>query len=157
MAAGRRPRRGILRAALICCACAGCGSAHYVLRNPDNGIVAISTDTPELRAKAEKLMHEQFPGGFVIDDVRVVPVGRPYQTITRVGGFTEIDTHRRHEVMLYYHAGQPAPVMPVRVGAPVVTVATSPGPVAPPPVQPASLTAQPSQQAGLPSQPVPIK
>jgi hypothetical protein len=89
--------------------------------------------------------------------VRVVPVGRPYQTITRVGGFTEIDENRHHEVMLYYHAGQSAPVMPVPVGAPVVTAAASPGPLPSLPVQPASLTAQPSQQGGLPSQPVPIR
>jgi hypothetical protein len=113
--------------------CPGCETAHYVVRNPSGGVVAIPEDTPELRAKAEKLMHEQFPGGYVIDDVRVVAVGRPH--------------HLHDEVMLSYHAGVPTPA-----GAPVVAVAP-PGPVVVPHVQPASLTEQPG---GLPPQPIPV-
>jgi len=114
--------------------CLGCESAHYVVRNPDRGVVAIPEDTPGLRAKAEKLMHEQFPGGYVIDDVRVVEVGRP---------------HNHHEeVMLFYHAGAPT-----SAGAPVVSIATPPGLAVVPHVQPASLTSQPGE---LPPQPVPV-
>ncbi len=79
-------------------------------------------------------MHQQFPGGYVIDDVRLVAVGRPY--------------HQREEVMLYYHAG-----VPLSAGGPVVRVAPPPGPMVIPPVQPASLTGQPG---GLPPQPVPV-
>jgi hypothetical protein len=123
---------------------AGCQtgpSAHYVVRNPDSGIVAIPQDTPDLRVKAEKLMHEQFPGGYVIDDVRTVLVGRPH--------------HLHNEVMLYYHTGAtPAP------DAPVVATGTPPGTVVMPHVQQASLTAQPSSMpatsGGLPPQPVPV-
>jgi len=112
--------------------CLGCESADYVIRNPDRGVVAIPKDTPELRAKAEKLMHEQFPGGYVIDDVRVVGVGRPHQ-----------------QVMLYYHAGTPT-----SASTPVVSHATPPNPVVVvPQVQPASLTAQSGE---LPPQPIPV-
>jgi hypothetical protein len=128
--------------------CLGCESAHYVIRNPDQGVVAIPHDTPELRAKAEKLMHEQFPGGYVIDDVRVVWVGRPH--------------HEREEVMLYYHAGAPTPA-----GPPVASVARPPAPVVMPHVQPAALAAQPAalpvqpaalaaQPGDLPPQPIPV-
>jgi hypothetical protein len=131
--------------------CLGCESAHYVLRGPDNGVVAIPEDTPELRAKAEKLMHEQFPGGYVLDEVRVVPVGRPYHTVTRVGPFAEVERHQQHEVLMYYHAGHAVPAVPV--GAPVVKVASPPSPPVAPPVQPASLTVP---SGGLPPQPVPV-
>ena len=143
-----------LFAVLSVCACLGCESAHYVLRAPDHGVVAIPEDTPELRAKAEKLMHDHFPGGYVIDDVRLVALGRPYHTITQVGPFAEVETHQRHEVMLYYHVGQLPAVVPVRAGLGVV--ASPPNPVAAPPVQPASATVQPGPSDGLPSQPVPV-
>src|SRR5271156_3621402 len=101
--------------------CLGCASAHYVTRYPDRGVVAIPEDTPELRAKAEKLMHQQFPGGYVIDDVLAVGVGRPY--------------HQHQEVMMYYHAGPPT-----SPGAPVASVSAPQGPPVVPHVQPASLT-----------------
>ena len=128
--------------------CPGCQSAYYVIRNPDRGVVSIPEDTPELRAKAEKLMHEQFPGGYVVDDVRVVAIGRP--------------RHMHDEVMLYYHAG-----VPTMAGAPVVPAAVPPGAAVVPHVQPASLTGQPNalpaqpgslpaQQGGLPPQPIPV-
>jgi hypothetical protein len=121
-----------LCAAFVCCW--GCEHAHYVVRNPDSGVVAIPEDTPELRAKAEKLMRQQFPGGFVLDDVRVVAVGGP---------------HRPHEeVMLYYHAGTAT-----SAGGPVAVVGAPPGTIVMPHVQPASLTSQPSD---LPPQPVPV-
>jgi hypothetical protein len=114
--------------------CMGCESAHYVMRNPDRGAVAIPEDTPALRAKAEKLMHDQFPGGYVIDDVRVVVYGH----------------HHGQEVMLSYHSAEaPTPAG----GAPVVPVGTSPNPYVVPHVQPALLT---QQQGGLPPQPVPV-
>jgi hypothetical protein len=151
MSAARGLRLGLF-AVLSSCACLGCESAHYVLRGPDSGVVAIPEDTPELRAKAEKLMHDQFPGGYVIDDVRVVPLGRQYHTITQVGPFAEVETHQRHEVMMYYHAGQPAPAVPV--GTPVV--ASPPNPRVASPVQPASATVQPGPSDGLPPQPVPV-
>jgi hypothetical protein len=106
--------------------------------------VAIPEDTPALRAKAEKLMQDQFPGGYVIDDVHVVAVGRP---------------HNQHtEVMLYYHAG-----VPVAQGVPPVSAAAPSGLVVMPHVQPASLTTQPvaaqpaaAQPGGLPPEPVPV-
>jgi hypothetical protein len=127
-------------------ACLGCESAHYVLKNPDRGVVAIPEDTPKYRAEAEKLMHDQFPSGYVIDDVRVVPLGRPYQTVTQVGPIAEIETHQRHEVQLSYHAGQAMPVMPPspRLAAPV------------PVVQPAAATMPQAGPDGLPAQPVPV-
>src|SRR6516165_11111981 len=111
-----------LFAVLSVCACLGCESAHYVLRAPDHGVVAIPEDTPELRAKAEKLMHDHFPGGYVIDDVRLVALGRPYHTITQVGPFAEVETHQRHEVMLSYHAGLPIATLPVQAGPPGTAV-----------------------------------
>jgi hypothetical protein len=141
-------------AVLSGCACLGCETAHYVLRAPDHGVVSIPEDTPELRAKAEKLMHDQFPAGYVIDDVRLVAVGRPYRTITQVGPFAEVETHQRHQVMLYYHAGQLPPAVPVRVGTPVVASPAN-APVTPG-VQPASATVRPGPSDGLPSQPVPV-
>ena len=152
-------RRGLLRglsAFLICCVCLGCETAHYVVRKPDSGCVAIPEDTPELRAKAEKLMHDQFPGGYVIDDVRVVPIGRPYRTVVQVGPVAEVQTHQPHEVLLTYHAGQPAPAIPVQEGAPVARVASPPAPLAPPTVQPASLTVPSALPSGLPPQPIPV-
>jgi hypothetical protein len=122
----------VLVAALL--GCTGCESAHYVMRNPDRGIVGIPEDTPALRAKAEKLMHEQFPGGYVIDDVSVVVYGH----------------HHGQEVVLSYHAaGAPAPAG----GAPVVPVAASSNPYVVPHVQPAVLT---QQQSDLPPQPIPV-
>jgi hypothetical protein len=138
--------RLILLAGLSVWASQGCASAHYVERGPDRGVVAIPEDSPELRAKAEKLMHDQFPEGYVIDAVRNVPIGRPYRTITQVGPVAEIETHQRHEIMFFYHAGQAGP--PVLHSLPVAS--------APPPVQPASLTVQPSPADGLPAQPVPV-
>jgi hypothetical protein len=157
MPAGHVPSRRLPLAALICCACLGCETAHYVIRNPNNGVVAIPEDTPELRAKAEKLMHEHFPNGYVIDDVRVVALGRPYETMTRVGPFAEIETHQRHETMLYYHAGQPARFVPSQVGTPVVKANAPAGSITPPPPLPTS-PAEPSlQQIGLPPQPVPVQ
>jgi hypothetical protein len=144
-------RRGLLAALTGCVCCLGCESAHYVLRGPSSGVVAIPEDTPEQHAKAEKLMHDQFPAGYVVDEVRVVPVGRPYHTVTQFGPYAEVETHRHHEVLMYYHAGLPAAVVPV--GTPVVKVAAPVNPVVAPPVQPASLTVQPG---GLPAQPVPV-
>jgi hypothetical protein len=136
------------------CACLGCESAHYVVRGPDRGVVAIPVDTPELRAKAERLMHDQFPGGYVIDDVRVVPLGAPYRTVTRVGPVAEIETHQRHEVMLYYHAGLPAPAVPLAAATPAIGVPSSPAVMSA--VQPVSLPAQPRPPDGLPPQPIPV-
>jgi hypothetical protein len=135
MPAGHGPWRGLLFTALICCAALGCETAHYVIRNPGDGVVAIPEDTPELRAKAEKLMHEQFPSGYVIDNVRVVALGGPHE--------------HREEVMLFYHAGAPT-----SASDRVVSRATPPNPaVVIPHVQPASLTAQPAE---LPAHPVPV-
>jgi hypothetical protein len=147
MSAARGLRLGLFLA-LTGCVCLGCEDAHYVVRNPDRGVVAIPRDTPELRAKAEKLMHEQFPGGYVIDDVRDVAVGRPYHTITQVGPFAEVETHQRHEVMLSYHAGLPIATLPVQAGPPGTAV---------PVVQPVSQTVPQSRPDGLPAQPVPIQ
>ena len=61
-----------------------------MVRHPNDGVVAIPEDTPENRAKAEKLMHEHLPDGYVIDDVRVVPVGRPYHTVVQFGPVAEV-------------------------------------------------------------------
>jgi hypothetical protein len=127
---------------LVGCGLAGCEHAHYVVKNPDGGVVAIPEDTPELRAKAEQLMREHLPAGYVIDNVRTVPLGRPYETVTQVGPFAEVELHQRHEVMLYYHAARPAGVVPVRYDAP------PPGPV--------TTVARPAPDAGLPPQPVPV-
>jgi hypothetical protein len=144
MSAGKGLRLG--RVTLRCLlagllGCVGCETAHYVVRYPDHGVIAIAEDTPELRAKAEKLMHQQFPNGYVIDDVRQVAVGRRY--------------HEHEEVMMYYHAGVPAPG-----GGPVVSAAVPPGPPVVPhvqpaqAVQPASLTT--GQPGDLPAQPIPV-
>jgi hypothetical protein len=137
-------------------ACPGCESAHYVVRNPDRGVVAIPRDTPELRAKAEKLMHDQFPGGFVIDDVRAVAIAPSYRTVTRIGPVAEVQTNQRHEVLLSYHAGQPLPVVPVQEPAAAMNLPPPPGPLAAPTVSPISATVQPGPLGGLPAQPVPI-
>jgi hypothetical protein len=124
----------------------GCSSfenAHYVVRNPTSGVVAIPEDTPELRAKAEKLMHEQFPGGYVIDDVHVVDVGRLH--------------HPHPEVMLYYHAGAAS-----WAGGPVVVHPAGSGFIVDSHVQPAAASAaQPAatsaaQPGGLPPMPIPV-
>jgi hypothetical protein len=151
MSAGHVLRRDLLALLAGSVFCLGCESAHYVLRGPDNGVVAIPVDTPEMRAKAEKLMHEQFPAGYVLDEVRVVAVGRPYHTVTRVGPFAEVERHQQHEVLMYYHAGQLAPAVPM--AAPVVKIASPPSSAAAPPVQPASLTVP---SGGLPPQPIPV-
>jgi hypothetical protein len=143
----RLSRVAILSLVALFTGCASTEHAHYVVRNNNSGIVAIREDTPELRAKAENLMHQQFPAGYVIDDVRVVAVGRPH--------------HMHDEVMLYYHSGT-APA-----GAPVVVVGGPPGTVvvphvppgavpaqpAPAPIQPTSGTAPPG---GLPPEPIPV-
>lgn len=151
------PWRGLLFTALICGAAVGCESAHYVIRNPINGVVAIPEDTPEYRAQAEKLMRKQFPEGYIIDDVRVVALGRPYETVTRVGPYAEVEMHQRHETMLYYHAGQPVPkVQPAQLGAAPPRPVNPPRPINPPP-PPASLAKQPTQENGLPPQPVPVE
>src|SRR5438105_1771452 len=110
-----RLRRGLLATlglVTLGIGCLGCETAHYVVRGPNTGVVAIPEDTPELRAKAEKLMHDQFPAGYAIDEVRVVPVGHPYHTVVQVGPVAEVRTHQNHEVMLYYHSGEAAPVVP---------------------------------------------
>jgi hypothetical protein len=130
----RRGRVALLGLVAGFIGCLGCESAHYVMRSPDRGVVAIPEDTPQLRAKAEKLMHEQFPGGYVIEEVRVTEVGRAH--------------HPHEEVMLYYHAAPP-----ISAGAPVVSVATPPGPIVMPHVQPASLTVQPASPTVQPASP----
>jgi hypothetical protein len=151
MSAGHRLRRGLLAVLSASAFCLGCETAHYALRGPDSGVVAIPEDSPEMRAKAEKLMREQFPGGYVLDEVRVVPVGRPYHTVTRVGPFAEVERHQQHEVLMYYHAGHLAPAVPM--AAAVVKIASPPSPPAASPVQPASLTVP---SGGLPPQPIPV-
>jgi hypothetical protein len=141
-------RAGLLFA-LVACGVLGCEHPHYVIRNPDGGVIAIAEDTPELRARAERLMHEHLPGGYVIDAVRTVPLGSPYQTVTQAGPFAEVEVHQRHEVMLYYHAPRPEAVVPARYN--------------PPPAASATTSARPAQEApsavqgpDLPAQPVPV-
>jgi hypothetical protein len=139
-------RAGLLTA-LACCGLVGCEHPHYVIKTPENGIIAIAENTPELRARAEQLMHEHFPAGYVIDDVREVPLGHPYKTVTQVGPFAEVEYHQRHEVMLYYHVAQPAAVVPARYNPPPA-----------PPAEPARPTAPAPSAAsgGLPPQPIPV-
>jgi hypothetical protein len=140
-------RAGLLLA-LACCGLAGCAHPHYVVKNPDSGVIAIAEDTPELRAKAEQLMHEHLPGGYVIDDVRMVPLGAPYETVTQVGPFAEVSVHQRHEYLLRYHAARPEAVVPVGYSPPpTASVATS---ARPPQEAPATVP------GGLPPQPVPV-
>jgi hypothetical protein len=163
----RRGKWAILGLAAGLMGCLGCESAHYVVRGPDSGVVAIPSDTPELRAKAEKLMHEQFPAGYVLDDVRVVAIGHPYETVTQIGPFAEVQHHQRHEVMLYYHSGQGGPAVPVvapviaaaptRMAPPIVVASPPPAPPVAQTVQPVSLTVQQPLPDGLPPQPVPVK
>jgi hypothetical protein len=138
-------RVGLL-SVLACGGLVGCDHAHYVVRHADSGVIAIAEDTPELRAQAEKLMHEHLPAGYVIDDVRVVPLGAPYHTVTQVGPFAEVETHQRHEVMLYYHAPRPV-VVPARFNPP-------PGVDGARSVVPASAASEPAN--GLPPQPIPV-
>lgn len=45
---------------------AGCHSARYVEKGPDEGIVAIPVDNDGNRKKAEELMSRHFPGGYEI-------------------------------------------------------------------------------------------
>jgi hypothetical protein len=130
----------------------GCQTAHYVARYPDRGIVAIPHDTPELRAKAEKLMHDQFPAGYVIDDVRAVPLGRAYETITRVGPYAEVELHQRHEVMLYYHGQQAGVAQAPHTGE----VAAYPGTPGSGLQQTSAASVQAGAPSGLPAQPVPV-
>ncbi len=148
MSLTRGLRVGLLLA-LACGGLAGCEHPHYVVKNPDGGVIAIAEDTPALRARAEQLMHEHLPGGYVIDDVRTVPLGAPYETVSQVGPFAEVELHQRHQVQLRYHAARPGAVVPVAYNPPPATpVATSAPPA---PQAPAVM-----QGAGLPSQPVPV-
>ena len=147
MSVAKGLRAGLLPAVLLSCGCLGCASAHYMVQNPDSGVIAIPRDTPALRAKAEKLMHEHLPQGYVIDDVRMVAVGSPYRTVTQVGFVREVQWHQDHEVLLTYHAAHRAPLVPVQPGPPPVQTASAVVPAAPPPAP---------QAPGLPPQPIPV-
>ena len=61
-------------------AATGCQSARYVMRDPAQGVVAIpdnSNGWPSYnRKKAEKLMQEHFPEGYVIDREEEAVVGQ---------------------------------------------------------------------------------
>ncbi len=147
-----RTGEGLRRAAwllLICGACLGCQTAHVVTRYPDGGVIAIPEDTPELRAKAEKLMKEHLPLGYVVTDVRMIPLGHPYQTVVQVGPIAEVETHQRHEFLLTYHAPGTTASAPAPYPPPPPSVAQN----TPPPVQRVSA---PSLPDGLPAQPIPV-
>jgi hypothetical protein len=85
--------------------------------------------------------------------VRVVPLGRPYETITSVGPFAEVEVHQRHEVMLYYHS-QPPGVRPAMAAAPMGAPASVAG--APAVQQASAVSVQPGPANSLPAQPVPV-
>jgi hypothetical protein len=152
MSLAKRWRAGLLTV-LACSGFLGCEHPHYVVKHPDSGIVAIAEDTPELRAKAEKLMQEHLPGGYVVDAVRWVPIGAAYQTVSYVGPYAEIETHQKRELMLYYHAASIPPVVPVRyeTARPLVPIPAPPPPGPATPAAPAILPAD-----ALPPQPIPV-
>lgn len=64
----------------ISLAVAGCQSARYVMRDQTQGVVAIpdnSNSWPSYnRKKAEKLMQEHFPEGYVIDREEEAVIGQ---------------------------------------------------------------------------------
>jgi hypothetical protein len=151
----RKVWRGRLPLALLACGtCLGCTSAHYVIKNPDSGVIAIPEDRPELRAQAEKLMHVHLPQGYVIDQARDVAVGPPHRTVVQVGFVREVQWRQDHEVFLYYHALGKAPAYPVSATPLPIQVVPSAAPVAAAPVPAAPTAAQPP--AGLPPQPLPL-
>ncbi len=69
----------------------GCGGGRYVLKEGDQGIVAIPTDTdrwPEYyRTKAHDLMMKHFPEGYVIEKEYEVVTG----TVTTNHEYTDTD------------------------------------------------------------------
>ena len=61
----------------------GCSSARYVMRDPDRGVVAIPSNSTAWpfnhRKKAEQMMQEHFPEGYVIDLEEETVVGKTTQ------------------------------------------------------------------------------
>ena len=60
----------------------GCQSARYVLKTETDGVVAIPSNSgwPNHREKADELMDNHFPSGYVIEKEEEVVVGQVTQT-----------------------------------------------------------------------------
>jgi hypothetical protein len=61
-----RHRAGIAAAALAALVCGCAATARFVVVEPAGGSVAIFRNTPAHRQKAEALMRQKCPGGYVI-------------------------------------------------------------------------------------------
>jgi hypothetical protein len=65
---------------------AGCQSARYVSKGPDEGTVAMTADTPANRRAAEKLMTAHFPGGYDVVYEYEEPIGETTRRVTNAAG-----------------------------------------------------------------------
>ena len=91
MSAAQKIRTGLVMVPFLLIALSGCGSARYVVQDPQGGIVAIPSNSnywpTHYRDGAEKLMRQKCPAGYIIDREEEVVVG---QTTT---GSTRTDTN----------------------------------------------------------------
>lgn len=114
-------RFAILLLALL----AGCQSARYVSKGPDEGVIALPADTPRHRQRAEELMAAHFPAGYEIvfeEEVKVGSVTR-HQASTHYHERVEPDKYelsafdemQHAAVMDAFHSSARPPVPPVVV------------------------------------------
>jgi hypothetical protein len=149
----------LVTAALLAAGSCGCTSARYVTLEPNGGVVAIPDNSNSWpthnRDKAEALMRQKCPQGYVIEREGEVVTGTTEHTethtarsgdpilatprVARVDETVSQDTthHDKTEWRIWFRAKDAPP---------------APGPAAPPVVVPASY--RPS--ASLPAQPVPV-
>jgi len=78
--------RRLLLIALILLGSTACGCVRYVQKGPDYGVVAMPMDTNvwpfQFRQKAEKLMQDHFPNGYVIENEGEAVVGQTIESET---------------------------------------------------------------------------
>lgn len=75
----------------------GCGSARYIVKEADGGIVAIPANSEKNREKAVELMQQHFPAGYVIEREEETVVGRTTHHHVDHGTTVEGDQNRTTE------------------------------------------------------------
>lgn len=190
MSLARCARRAVLLGVVSLTGCGLFQSVHYVRDDPNGGVIAIPTDTnvwpTHYRNRAEALMKEKCPQGFVIDKVEKVVLNqndddgrKPPERWEYDGALVKVKDEQS-EYHITFHAAVlqqaiggppkplPAPIPPTSALLPPPTPLLSPPPPAPAPAPEPMLTppkgfmippppARPVMPADEPTLPAPRK
>lgn len=81
----------------------GCAaSARYVLKDSQEGIIAVARSSGEHREKAHELMRQHFPGGYSIVREEEVPVGVATHVHQHETGSRSVVTRDKTEYRIHY-------------------------------------------------------